>query len=92
MNVILVSEGLKDPMKLDLAEEYLKPIEIEKLYVALPIASVDVIDRVHIMADGVFCLNVIDDPMEISHYYDKNDLPSHEKIVDTLENIVLHWK
>lgn len=92
MNVILVSDGLKDTMKLDLAEEYLKPIEIDHLYVALPIASVEVIDRIHVMADGVFCLSVIDDYMETDHYYDKNDLPSHQKIVETLNNIVLHWK
>lgn len=92
MNIILVSDGLSDTMKLDLALEYLKPIEIESLVVALPIASVPVVDRVHVIADGIYCLNVADDYMDTNHYYEKNDLPDHEKILDTIENVVLHWR
>lgn len=92
MNVILVSDGLKDTLKLDLAAEYLKPIEIENLIVALPVASVSVIDRIHVMADAIFCLSVADEYMDIDHYYDKDDTPDHKKIVETIGNIVLHWK
>lgn len=92
MNIILVSDGLADAMKLNLALEYLKPIGIESLIVALPIASVPVIDRVHVMADAVYCLSVTDDYIETNHYYEKNDIPSHDKILKTIENIVLGWK
>ena len=92
MNIILVSDGLSNTMKLDLAEEYLKRIEIESLIVALPVASVEVIDRVHVMADGVYCLSVIDDYIDTNHYYEKSDVPDHSKITKTIENIVLHWK
>lgn len=90
-NVILVSEGLQSPMELDLAMEFLKPIEIESLIVATPLASVPVIDKIHVMADAVFCLDVIDDPMETNHYYEINDIPDHQKIIDTIKNIVLRW-
>ena len=90
-NVILVSDGLVEPMKLELASEILKPIELESLVVAAPFASVPVIDKIHIMADAVFCLDVIDEPMETGHYYDKNDIPDHQKIISTIENIILHW-
>ena len=92
MNVILVSEGLPNTMRLDLALEYLKPIEIDSLIVALPLASVPVIDRIHVMADDVYCLSVIDDYLDTDHYYEKNDVPDHKKITDTIENIVLHWR
>lgn len=92
MNIILVSDGLSNSMKLDLAEEYLKPVEIDSLIVALPIASVDVIDRVHMMADAIYCLSVTDDYFDTNHYYEKRDIPSHAKITKTIENIVLHWK
>ncbi len=92
MNVILVSDGLESTMKLDLAEEYLKPIEIESLVIAVPVASVPVIDKVHVLADAVYCLSVTDDYMGTDHYYDKNDIPDHQKITQTIENIVLHWK
>lgn len=92
MNVILVSDGIADGMKLDLAQEFLKPIEIESLIVATPIASIPAIDKIHVMADAVFCLSVLDDYMNTEHYYDKNDIPEHKKIIETLENIVLKWK
>lgn len=92
MNVILVSDGLESGMKLDLAMEFLKPIEIDSLIVATPIASVPAIDKIHVMADAVFCLSVLDDYMNTDHYYDKNDLPDHKKIIETLENIIFKWK
>ena len=91
MNVILVSDGIQNGMKLDLALEFLKPIDIESLIVATPIATVPVIDKIHIMFDGVFCLSVIDDFLETDHYYDQNDIPEHSKIIDIIDNIVLKW-
>ncbi len=92
MNVILVSDGLDNTLKLDLAAEYLKPIAIESLTVATPIATVPVIDKIHVMADAVYCLSVTDDFLGTDHYYEIRDIPDHAKIVDTIENIVLHWK
>ena len=92
MNVILVSDGIDSGMKLDLAMEFLKPIEIESLIVATPLASVPAIDKIHVMADAVFCLSVVDDYMTTDHYYDKNDVPNHKKIIAILEDIVLKWK
>lgn len=92
MNVILVSDGLNSPMKLDLAAEYLKTIDIESLIVATPLANVPSVDKIHVMADAVYCLSVIDDYIETKHYYDKNDVPSHDKIVKIVEDIVLAWK
>ena len=92
VNVILVSDGMSNTMKLDLAEEYLKPLEIDSLIVALPVASVEVIDRLHVMSDAIFCLNVTDDYFDTDHYYDKKDIPRHTKITNIIKNIVLHWK
>jgi len=92
MNVILVSDGIDSGMKLDLAMEFLKPIEIESLIVATPLASVPAIDKIHVMADAVYCLSVVDDYITTDHYYDKNDVPNHKKIIATLEDIVLKWK
>ena len=91
-HVIVVSDGLESGMKLDLAQEYLKPIEIESMVVATPLASVPAIDKIHVMADAVFCLSVIDDYIDTNHYYDINDVPDHKKIIDTIENIVVRWK
>lgn len=91
-NVIIVSEGLVSTIKLNLIEEFLKPIKIEKLIVALPLASVQVIDKIHVMADKIICLDVIDSPLPIDHFYQSNDVPSHEKIITIIKDIILHWK
>jgi putative phosphoribosyl transferase len=91
-NVILVSDGIKDGFVLDLAYQFLKPIQTEKLIIATPFASVDAVDRMHVMADEIFCLSVIAEYMDTNHYYDVQDVPSHEAVVKTIEKIVLEWE
>jgi putative phosphoribosyl transferase len=91
-NVILVADGLPNGFSLDIAAEYLKPIHVTRLIVATPLASVKAVDRMHILADEIFCLSVIEDYMTTDHYYDIQDVPSHEKVVKSIETIVGHWK
>lgn len=90
-NVILVSDGFSNGFSLDLAAQFLKPIHTKKLIVATPLASVQAVDRMHILADDIFCLSVIEDYIETDHYYDKQDVPSHELVVKTIEQVVSHW-
>jgi putative phosphoribosyl transferase len=90
--VILVTDGLLDGFALDVALQYLKPIHIKKLVVATPLASVPAVDRMHILADDIFCLSVLEDYMNTDHYYDTNDVPEHKKVIKTVEQIVDHWK
>ncbi len=91
-NVILVSDGLRDAFTLDMALEFLKPIAIERLIVATPLASVKAIDRIHVSADEVCCLSVVDEYTETDRYYDKKDVPDHETVIKTIKNIILKWK
>lgn len=91
-NVILVSDGLKNALSLDAAAAFLKPIRIERLIIATPMASVPAVDRMHLMADEIVCLSVLENYMNTNHYYDSNKLPSHEKIIKTIETVVLNWK
>ncbi len=91
-NVILVTDGLLDGFALDIAQQYLKPIHIKKLIVATPLASVPAVDRMHVLADDIFCLSVLEDYMSTDHYYDVNDVPEHDKVIKTIEEIVAHWK
>lgn len=90
-NVILVSDGLKDGLSLDAAADFLKPIRIEKLIVATPLASVTAVDRMHLLADKIVCLSVPNNLMDISHYYENNKMPSRDELVKTIETIVLNW-
>lgn len=91
-DVILASDGLSNGFSLDIAAEFLKPIHTKKLIVATPLASVQAVDRMHILADEIFCLSVISDYISTDHYYDTQDVPSHELVIKTIEQIVSHWK
>ena len=91
-NVIVVADGLKDGFLVDLAAEFLKPVSIKKLVVATPFASVKAVDRMHVLADDLFCLNVIEDYMETDHYYDKQDVPDHQTVLKTVGKIIQKWE
>ena len=91
-NIILVSDGLANGLSLAAAVEFLKPVQFKRLIVATPFASVLAVDKMHILADEIACLNVLEDLFPTDHYYENNKLPSHEKIVEIIENIILHWK
>lgn len=90
--IILVSDGLKDPMKLEVAADFLKPIDAEKLIIATPIATVDVVDKMHLLADEVYCLGVIESYFLVDHYYQNNNLPDHKTAVKMVKNIVFSWQ
>ncbi|HEX7633369.1 MAG TPA: hypothetical protein VF401_03515, partial [Candidatus Saccharimonadales bacterium] len=89
---ILVSDGLKSGFPLDLANEFLKPIAYSKLVVAAPFASVQAVDRMHVLADDIYCLNVLQDYIDTNHYYDTQDVPSHQVVLSTIEQLVHDWK
>jgi predicted phosphoribosyltransferase len=90
-NVILVSDGLASGLSLDAAADFLKPIKIEKLIIVTPLATVQAVDRMHLMADEIVCLSVIENMMNTGHYYEDNTMPSHEALIKTIETIVLNW-
>jgi predicted phosphoribosyltransferase len=91
-NVILVADGLKSGFLLDLAYQYLKPIAIEKIVAALPLAAVPAVDRMHVLCDEIYCLSVVDQYEDTNHYFDSNDVPDHEEIVKTIEQIIAKLK
>jgi predicted phosphoribosyltransferase len=90
--VIVVSDGLMNGLSLHAAAEFLKPIKTTKVVMAAPFASVQAVDQMHILADEILCLNVLEDMISVNHYYEDNQLPEHERIIQILEDIILHWK
>jgi predicted phosphoribosyltransferase len=90
-NVILVSDGLNTGLSLDAAAAYLKPYKLDRLIIATPLASVAAVDRMHLVADEIFCLDVLENFMDINHYYEDNTLPKHEVIVSSIKDIILSW-
>lgn len=90
-NVILVSDGLANGASLDAAADFLKPLNIQNLVIAAPIASVEAVDRAHIVGDELHILAVTDNFLDTDHYYDVNDIPSHEATIAALNEIILNW-
>jgi putative phosphoribosyl transferase len=89
--VILVADGLDNGAAIDVALDFLKPIRIKKLVVATPIATVPMVDKLHIVADELHILDVKENFMGTNHYYEKNDIPSHEETIAKINQIVLNW-
>lgn len=90
--VILVSDGFPSGASLEAATDFLKPLKIKRLVIAAPVASVTAVDRMHILADELHVLSVTDNYLDTDHYYDVNDVPSHEMTIATLNDIVLNWR
>lgn len=91
-NVILVSDGLNSGLSLDAAADFIKPIKVARVIVATPLASVPAVDRMHLLADEIACLSVVENYMNTDHYYEDNTMPPHEELIKTIEKIVLNWK
>ncbi len=89
--VILVSDGLGTGMSLDVAADYLKPIAVRKIVVATPLASIAATDRMHVLADQIFCLSILENYFGTDHYYDDNTIPDHKTVVEIMKNIVYSW-
>lgn len=89
--VILVADGLDNGASLDVAVDFLKPIRIKKLIVATPVASIPAVDKLHIVADELHVLDVKENFMGVNHYYEQNDIPSHEETIAKINQIVLNW-
>lgn len=89
--VVLVADGLGTGLSLAVAADFMKSIEVKKIIVATPIASVKAVDKMHTLTDEIFCLGVTDNYMGTEHYYEDNNLPAHKTVVEIMKNIVLKW-
>lgn len=90
--IILVDDGFADSTILDVAKDFLKPIRINKLVIATPVASAQAVDALHILADELHILDVKANYFDTNHYYTQNEIPSHEETVDKINKIILNWR
>lgn len=90
--VILVSDGLDSPVILDAAVEFLKPIRITRLVVVAPVASVEAVDSLHMLADELHILDVKENYLGTDHYYTDNTVPTHEETIAKINQIILNWR
>ena len=90
--IILVSDGFSSCYALDTAKEFLKPIRNKGIIVAAPVASGDAVDRMHSIADKIYCLNVVDSYLDTEHYYEHHDVPRREEVIKVVEEIMQQWR
>lgn len=90
--VILVTDGIDNGAILDAAVDFLKPIRINRLVVASPVASVPAVDKLHLLADELRILDVKENYLGTDHYYNQNTIPSHEETIAKINQIVLNWR
>lgn len=90
--VILVSDGLADGVMISVAIDFLKPIRISKLVVVSPLATIPVVDQLHVSADEVHILDVKENFMGVDHYYEDNTVPSHEEVIAKINENILNWQ
>lgn len=91
-NIFLVSDGFTNGFSIDLAMQFLKRIPYHKLIIATPLASIPAIDRMHIVADDIYCLSPTENYITTDHYFDTKDVPEHEVVVATVASILKNWK
>jgi len=89
--VILVSDGLNTGLSLDLASDYFKAISIQKLIIVTPIASVNAVDKMHLVGDEILCLSVLENYIETNHYYEDNTIPPMEDLIKIITTTPVHW-
>ena len=89
--VILVADGLDSGASLDVVSDFLKPIRIKRLVIASPVSTVQAVDKLHVLADELHILDVKTNFMGVDHYYNQNDIPSHEDTISKINQIVLNW-
>lgn len=90
--IILVADGLDTATSLDVAVNFLKPIRIKRLVIATPVASIPVVDKMHMIGDELHVLDVKENFMGTNHYYDNNDIPERKDIVAKLNQTILNWQ
>ena len=90
--IILVDDGFSNGTVLDVATDFLKPIRIQRLVIAAPVASERAVDTLHIAADELHILDVKTNYFDTNHYYTENTIPSHEETVDKINKIILNWR
>ncbi len=89
--IIVVSDGLNNGFSLAVAAEFLKPVKVKKLIAATPVASTEAVDRMHLFADEIHCLSVVENFVNTNHYYEDNTIPDIDSVFKIIRNTPINW-
>lgn len=91
-SVIVVSDGFSDGAIIGVALDYLKPIATEKIIAAAPVATIPVVDYLHVAVDEIHILDVKENYISTDHYYEDTTIPTHAEAVAKINQIILNWQ
>jgi predicted phosphoribosyltransferase len=90
--VICVSDNAFNGLAFNIAYDFLKTIKVNKVVMVTPVATVQAVDKMHVLADEIDILSVTEFPQDVNHYYSDTDVLDHHEIIETLNDIVLQWR
>jgi len=90
--VIVVADGLASGFSLQVCADFLKTVSIKKMVAVTPIASIQAVDRMHLISDEICCLGVTANFISANHYYDDNTIPTVDGVLKIMRNITLNWE
>lgn len=90
-NIILAVDGASTSMPFDAALDFLKPLAVQDVVAAVPVAPRKVIDGLRQKLDDVHCLTTPKSFYTVDHYYEDNRKPSRETVKELLDNVILNW-
>ena len=67
-------------------------MEIKGVVAGTRLASVEAVDKMHLITDEICCLSVVPNYMGTNHYYEDNTMPSTQGVLKIMKNIILNWE
>ena len=89
---MLVSDGFDDGALVAAALDYMKPVHTEKVIAAAPVATIPLVDYLHVAVDEMHILDVKENYINTNHYYEDNVIPTHAEAVSKINHIILNWR
>lgn len=90
--ILLVADCIDDVTMIDVALDFVKPLRIDRLVVVTPVATVPVVNRLHVLVDEVHILDVKENFLGANHYYTNNDIPPREDTIKRISEIITKWR
>lgn len=91
-NIIMVADGFSSGPLIDSLVDLLKPIRIRNFVIAVPVACVTTVERINRYSEDVQVLGVADFYKGADHYFEENQLPSHDEILKIIETNISNWQ
>lgn len=68
--IIVVVDGAKDGAIFDATLSFLKAVSVDKVVAAIPVASTNAVDKLHMLFDELHCLHVTPNFISVDHYFE----------------------